>query len=108
MGWFININSSQEDSLCEKEFLRVGLTFWTGEEAGSSLDSHTAASVGDLEFISQLAHSELDLSNWSGWTPLMYGCYHGHRALVTRLLDWDCKVTRTNNKGRSGKTLSRD
>ena len=38
-------------SLCESEFKRVGLTFWTGEDGVTPppLDSHTAASVGDTE-----------------------------------------------------------
>ena len=38
-------------SLCESEFQRVGLAFWTGEDGVTPppLDSHTAASVGDTE-----------------------------------------------------------
>ena len=50
---------AQDNSLCEKEFLRVGLSFWTGPRPGdpdlvSTLDLHTAASVGDTEFILQM------------------------------------------------------
>ena len=96
-----------DDSLCEKEFLRIGLSFWTGQTQGAvaldfltTLDSHTAASVGDLEFLGQVAPTELDRSNWSGWTPLMYGCYHGHQGLVSSLIGRECDLTRTNNKGR--------
>ena len=49
----------QDNSLCEKEFLRVGLSFWTGPRPGdhdlvSTLDLHTAASVGDTDFILQM------------------------------------------------------
>ena len=50
---------AQDNSLCEKEFLRVGLSFWTGPRPGdrdlvSTLDLHTAASVGDTDFILQM------------------------------------------------------
>ena len=97
-----------EDSLCEKEFLRIGLSFWTGENQGAvpvdfltTFDSHTAASVGDLQFISELPQSQLERSNWSGWTPLMYASYQGHLALVSSLLARGCGVSQANNKGRS-------
>ena len=51
--------AAQDNSLCEKEFLRVGLSFWTGPRPGdrdlvSTLDLHTAASVGDTDFILQM------------------------------------------------------
>ena len=53
------ISASQEESLCEKEFLRIGLSFWTHHSPGcpghqdqvSTLDAHTAASIGNLDFI---------------------------------------------------------
>ena len=97
-----------DDSLCEKEFLRIGLSFWTGHNQGAvaqdfltTFDSHTAASVGDLEFLSELPQSQVDRSNWSGWTPLMYASYQGHLALVSSLLARGCGVSKTNNKGRS-------
>ena len=100
-----------EDSLCEKEFLRIGLSFWTGQNQGAApldflttYDSHTAASVGDLDFISELPQSQLERSNWSGWTPLMYASYQGHLGLVSSLLARGCGLGRTNNKGRSGIT----
>ena len=104
-----------EDSLCEKEFLRIGLSFWTGQIQGGSLaldflttlDCHTAASVGDLQFISELPQAQLDCSNWSGWTPLMYASYQGHLAVVSSLLARGCGVSKTNNKGRSVSTNKR-
>ena len=104
-----------EDSLCEKEFLRIGLSFWTGQTQGgtvaldflTTLDSHTAASVGDLQFISELPQSQVDVSNWSDWTPLMYASYQGHLAVVASLLARGCGVTKTNNKGRSVSTNKR-
>ena len=56
------ISASQEESLCEKEFLRIGLSFWTHHSPGcpghqdqvSTLDAHTAASIGNLDFIQAL------------------------------------------------------
>ena len=103
-----------DDSLCEKEFLRIGLSFWTGHNQGAvaqdfltTFDSHTAASVGDLEFLSELPQSQLDRSNWSGWTPLMYASYQGHLSLVSSLLARGCAVSKTNNKGRSVNTNKR-
>ena len=103
-----------DDSLCEKEFLRIGLSFWTGQPQGAvaldflaTFDSHTAASVGDLEFLADLPQSQLDRSNWSGWTPLMYASYQGHLSLVSSLLARGCAVSKTNNKGRSVNTNKR-
>ena len=65
-----------EETLCEKEFVRVGLSFWTGHPADifdlAPFDCHTAASVGDLEYLSSLPVEQLDSSNKGGWTPLMY------------------------------------
>ena len=104
-----------EDSLCEKEFLRIGLSFWTGPTRGGSMaldflptfDSHTAASVGDLQVLAELPQSQLDRSNWSGWTPLMYASYQGHLGLVSSLLARGCALSKTNNKGRSVNTNKR-
>ena len=100
-----------EDSLCEKEFLRIGLSFWTGQNRSvdflATFDSHTAASVGDLQFIEDLPQSQLDRSNWSGWTPLMYASYQGHLGLVSSLLARGCALSKTNNKGRSVNTNKR-
>ena len=57
----------QDNSLCEKEFLRVGLSFWTGPRPGdrdlvSTLDLHTAASVGDTDFILQMCEQVVGFS----------------------------------------------
>ena len=105
----VTLSLLQDNSLCEQEFLRIGLSFWTGEVGGAKIpdilptfDSHTAASVGDLEMLTEVSQSLVDCSNWSGWTPLMYGCYHGHLGLVSSLLERGCQVTSTNNRGRSG------
>ena len=100
------ISLSQDNSLCEKEFLRIGLSFWTGSrvpglgtEQVSTLDPHTAASVGDLEHIEKL-ETDLDTENHAAWTPLMYAAYHGHGGLVTHLMSRKCDPLKTNNKGR--------
>lgn len=92
---------SQDNSLCEKEFLRIGLSFWTGSRVPglASLDTHTAASVGDLEHIEEL-EEELDTENHAAWTPLMYAAYHGHGVLVKHLITRKCDPSKTNNKGR--------
>ena len=40
--------------MCEKEFLRIGLSFWTGYfQLEQTYDSHTAASVGDMDMLSE-------------------------------------------------------
>ena len=48
----------KEETFCEKEFVRVGLSFWTGHPADifdlAPFDCHTAASVGDLEYMASL------------------------------------------------------
>ena len=90
--------------MCEKEFLRIGLSFWTGSrvagpELVSTLDTHTAASVGDLEYIEEV-EADLDTENHAAWTPLMYAAYHGHGALVRHLISRKCDPLKTNNKGR--------
>ena len=92
--------------MCEKEFLRIGLSFWTGSrvpgldsEQVSTLDTHTAASVGDLEHIEQL-EADLDTENHAAWTPLMYAAYHGHGGLVRHLISRKCDLLKINNKGR--------
>ena len=94
-----------EETLCEKEFVRVGLSFWTGHPADifdlAPFDCHTAASVGDLEYLSSLPVEQLDSSNKGGWTPLMYATYHGHLQLTSHLLSRNCKTTATNTLGRS-------
>ena len=94
-----------EETLCEKEFVRVGLSFWTGHPADifdlAPFDCHTAASVGDLEYLSSLPVEQLDSSNKGGWTPLMYAAYHGHLQLTSHLLSRNCKTTVTNTLGRS-------
>lgn len=100
----------KEETFCEKEFVRVGLSFWTGHSADifdlAPFDCHTASSVGDLEYIASLPIEHLDTPNHSGWTPLMYAAYHGHVQLVTHLLTKSCLTSITNNLGRSPLTLA--
>jgi len=90
-------------SLCEAEFERIGLRFWTGEDGGEPipLDIHTAASVGDTQYISTLPVHQYDLYNSSKWTPLMYSCYLGHRELLHFLLKQNCDIGKCNAEGRT-------
>ena len=73
----------------KRENERDGLAFWTGdpEILIDDLDSHTAASVGNLESLLALPEEEMDKENICGWTPLMYAAYLGHPDIVGTLLD---------------------
>jgi len=95
-------------SLCEAEFKRIGLKFWTGdsEESPVKFDIHTAASVGDREYISSLPPDTYDMPNSSKWTPLMYACYLGHRNLLNFLLHQNCDITKVDHLGRTPLTLA--
>ena len=96
----------QEEAFCETEFVRVGLSFWTGHSADifddlAPFDCHTAASVGDLEYVASLPGGDLDTPNSKGWTPMMYAAYHGHAQLVTHFLSRNCRTRVCNKVGRS-------
>ncbi|XP_023335764.1 ankyrin repeat and SAM domain-containing protein 3 isoform X2 [Eurytemora carolleeae] len=89
-------------SLCEAEFARVGLKFWIGDDDEPlKLDIHTAASVGDIEYINSLPKSTYDMYNYARWTPLMYSCYLGHRRLLIFLLEQGCDICKSNIEGRT-------
>lgn len=90
-------------SLCESEFQRMGLTFWTGDEreVPAPFDCHTAASVGDKEYMASLPLVVLDSVNCGGWTPLMYASYLGHKHLVEYLISRSCDALNENKEGRT-------
>ena len=54
------------------------------------MDMHTAASVGDLDYLIKTdldIQVDLDRVNSSSWTCLMYACYYDHGSVAAFLLD---------------------
>lgn len=71
------------------------------DHVGYNLDVHTAASVGDMEFL-LTQDFDLDVKNLGGWTPLMYASYYDHRDLVEFLVTRGAQaVGIANAKGRT-------
>ncbi|PIK35534.1 putative ankyrin repeat and SAM domain-containing protein 3 isoform X1 [Apostichopus japonicus] len=93
------LDTISDEASSESDFLDKSLSMWIGWNESLHddvtfdpipLDLHTAASLGDYDFVKELlARPDTDPNrkNRGEWTPLMYASYIGHDNIVNLLLD---------------------
>ncbi|XP_063222406.1 ankyrin repeat and SAM domain-containing protein 3-like isoform X2 [Bacillus rossius redtenbacheri] len=86
----------------------IEIAGWEGfkRKREMSLDCHTAASLGVLEFFVDCKRHEISRKNATGWTPLMYACAFGHSRLVELLLQHGAATDVHDNVGRTAVMLA--